>query len=59
MTGGGGRGSGGGRVGGEGVGQPYPEYSRGQLVVALLMFPLALLLTAFVILVLDITFNAS
>jgi hypothetical protein len=36
---------------------PNPEYSRGQLVIALLMFPLALLLTAVLILLVNIAFN--
>lgn len=52
----GGRG-GGGNARGEGVGAQEPEYSRAQLIVALLIFPIALLLIPTLILLIGIAFN--
>lgn len=55
----GGNGGGGGHVGGDGVGAPEPEYSRAQLIVGLLIFPMAMLLIGFLTLLLSVAFNVG
>ena len=59
-TGGGGNGGhGGGHARGEGVGAPEPEYSRAQLIVGLLIFPVAMLLIPILVLLVGIAFNVG
>jgi hypothetical protein len=59
-TGGGGNGGrGGGHARGEGVGAEYPEYSFGQIIVGLLIFPVSMLLIGIVLLVLRILFTGD
>jgi hypothetical protein len=59
-TGGGGNGGrGGGHARGEGVGAEFPEYSFGQMIVGLLIFPVSLLMMGFVILAFAILFTGD
>lgn len=54
----GGRG-GGGSARGEGVGAEYPEYSLGQIIVGLLIFPMSILLIGIVSRTLGILFGGG
>jgi hypothetical protein len=58
-TGGGNGGRGGGHVRREGASAEYPEYSLGQIIVGLLIFPVSLMLIGFVILALGILFTGD